>query len=110
MHLVFVSMLCCCQNWQEETKSEGVTFPSLPDCPRCSTPTYEDELAQFGMCAQCKVCRVVFWLVVTLFVVLFEALLSHRSLHTHSAVHTSIQFLESYPLCNSTQHIERRSM
>ena len=34
---------------------EGVTFPSLPDCPRCATPTVEDELKQFGMCSQCKV-------------------------------------------------------
>lgn len=36
---------------------EGVTFPSLPDCPLCSTPTMEDELSQFGMCSQCKVER-----------------------------------------------------
>ncbi|CAM9463272.1 unnamed protein product [Scytosiphon promiscuus] len=39
---------------KEERKIEGVTFPSLPDCPRCSTPTIEDELSQFGMCSQCK--------------------------------------------------------
>eukprot|EP00903_Cladosiphon_okamuranus_P011300 g10655.t1 len=36
------------------SRVEGVTFPSLPDCPRCSTPTAEDELSQFGMCSQCK--------------------------------------------------------
>ncbi|CAM9744168.1 unnamed protein product, partial [Hapterophycus canaliculatus] len=39
---------------KEEQKFEGVTFPSLPDCPRCSTPTIEEELSQFGMCSQCK--------------------------------------------------------
>lgn len=39
----------------EASGVEGVTFPSLPDCPCCSTPTMEDELSQFGMCSQCKV-------------------------------------------------------
>lgn len=39
----------------EASGIEGVTFPSLPDCPCCSTPTMEDELSQFGMCSQCKV-------------------------------------------------------
>lgn len=41
----------------EKSSIEGVEFPSLPDCPRCSTPSIKDELEKFGMCLQCKVGR-----------------------------------------------------
>ncbi|CAM9679444.1 unnamed protein product [Ectocarpus sp. 8 AP-2014] len=42
------------QRAAEKSGVEGITFPSLPDCPRCSMPTTEDELSRFEMCSQCK--------------------------------------------------------
>ncbi|CAB1111382.1 unnamed protein product [Ectocarpus sp. CCAP 1310/34] len=42
------------QRAAEKSGVEGITFPSLPDCPRCSMPTTEDELSRFDMCSQCK--------------------------------------------------------
>ncbi|CAN0560964.1 unnamed protein product, partial [Ectocarpus sp. 12 AP-2014] len=42
------------QRAAEKSGVKGITFPSLPDCPRCSMPTTEDELSRFEMCSQCK--------------------------------------------------------